>query len=179
MKSILGITFLAVLALIAVLLIRLGAFKDVLVTRGEAGPFLVVSKHHNGAYHKIVSVIEEVEAWAKKNGEPCRLSFGEYLDNVDLVEEDRLQSNAGCVVKKTWKNGLPEGFIFREWPKRQYVLAEFSGAPSIGPQKVYPKAKEFMVLNHLSADGPVVEMYEILPEQKILTKYYFPVKASE
>lgn len=158
------------------LAIYLGAFKDVKLADETYGPIQLVAKPHVGAYHKIVPVIEEVEKWARANGEACHLSFGEYLDEVETVPEDRLKSNAGCFVEKDWSAGLPDGFTYREIPKRRYVTAEFEGAPSIGPIKVYPKANEFIESKGLENDGPVMEVYEILPEQKVRTKYFFPVR---
>lgn len=178
MKTLVAFVIAVVAGLVLSLMFRLGAFKSVALSESDAGPFKIVSKLHVGPYHKIVPVIEEVEKWARANNEPCKLSFGEFLDNIETVPEDRLKSNAGCIVEKEWKSGLPEGFEYREIPSRRYVLAEFEGAPSIGPQKVYPKAKEYISKHGLIAYGATIEMYEILPDSKIKTRYYFPVKAN-
>jgi effector-binding domain-containing protein len=120
--------------------------------------------------------LEEVEKWAKENGEACKISFGEFIDDPDKVDEDRLRSNAGCVVEKTWDFVLPAGFGFREYPPRVYVVAEFDGAPSIGPFKVYPKTKDYIESHNYKLSGPVIEMYEILSEEKVRTTYLFPVE---
>lgn len=176
MKHLVGLVVVSIIALLGTLYFKLGGYKDVAVSQTEAGPFKVVSKRHSGAYHKIVPVIEEVEKWARANGEPCKLSFGEYIDDPELVEEDRMQSNGGCVVEKEWTQGLPEGFTYRALPKRRFVFAEFDGAPSIGPLKVYPRAKDFIASSGLTLDGPVIEMYDIVSEKSVVTKYYFPVK---
>lgn len=176
MKGMIAAVLLFVVGLVIALYVHLGGFKSVTLTQTEEGPFKVISKQHIGAYHKIVPVIEEVEKWAKAHGETCHLSFGEYLDNVDTVPEDRLKSNGGCVVEKAWTSGLPEGFEYRELPRRQYIVAEFSGAPSIGPLKVYPKAQKEIKAKGLVLDGPVIEMYEIIPPKGVKTRYYFPVK---
>lgn len=155
--------------------IRVGAFKDVAIEVGERGPFKVVSKRHDGAYHKIVPVIEEVEKWARANSEPCRLSFGEFLDDPKVVDEDRLKSNGGCVVEKTWESGLPESYSYREIPQREYLVAKFDGAPGIGPLKVYPRATREIEALGRKVDGPIIEMYEILPGDRVLTTYLFPL----
>lgn len=175
MKTIIGITVLVTAGLIATLLFRLGSFKEVVISEGQKGPYKIVFKNHVGAYHKIVPVIEEVEKWAKENGEPCTLSFGEYIDNPDTIDEDRLRSIGGCVVSKAWDFVLPAGFGYREYPPRDYVVAEFDGAPSIGPFKVYPKVKEYVSEKGYEINAPVIELYEILPDQKVKTTYLFPV----
>jgi effector-binding domain-containing protein len=123
-----------------------------------------------------VPVIEEVERWAVKNDEACQISYGEYIDDPNVVEEDRLRSNGGCVVLKDWTGKMPEGIVYRELPRRLYVIAIFYGAPSIGPQKVYPKVREYMEQQGLVLDAPVIEMYERLPEQKLRTIYHFPAR---
>lgn len=176
MKSLIGFVLLAIVVFVSALLMRLGAFKPVELRSAEAGPFRVVTRHHNGPYHKIVPVIESVEKWAAENAEPCQTSFGEYIDDPSSVDEDRLNSNGGCWVKQDWSGKLPEGMAYRELPARLYVIADFEGAPSIGPQKVYPRASRFIEENALKADGPVIEMYERVPgTQQIKTHYYFPV----
>jgi len=173
-KSLIALTIATILVLAGVLLQRLGAFKPVELKTEEAGPFKIVYRHHTGAYHKIVPEIEAVEKWANAAGEPCKTSFGEYLDDPDKVDEDRLNSNGGCVVGADWAGKLPAELSYREIPRRLYVIADFDGAPSIGPQKVYPKAEKYLAENGLKIDGPIVEMYERTGENQIRTHYYFP-----
>jgi DNA gyrase inhibitor GyrI len=100
MKSILAVVFVVVTGLILSLMFRLGSFKPVRIDFANRPATKVVYKHHVGAYHKIVPVIEEVETWIKANGEKCDLSFGEYYDDPDVVAEDRMRSNGGCVVRE-------------------------------------------------------------------------------
>jgi AraC family transcriptional regulator len=176
MKYIILFAVLVVVGFVLSLLFRLGAFHAVTVAIGDQGPLRVIYKVHIGAYHKIVPVIEEVEKWAKANGEPCRISFGEYLDDPANSVEDRMHSNGGCIVEKAWLSSLPPDFIYREIPSRTYVKAEFDGAPSIGPIKVYPRVKKFMKEQNLTSDGPVIETYEVMPGDKVVTRYLFPAK---
>ena len=175
MRVIFAFVGVTIIGLIMALLVYLGAFKSVSLSLSEAGPIRLVSKHHVGPYHKIVPTIEEVEDWAAKNGETCQTSFGEYLDDPDTTDEDRLKSNVGCLVTGDWSKSLPHGFDYREIPRRQYVIAEFEGAPSIGPFKVYPKAKEFIASSGLLTSGSVIELYERQKFQGLRTKYHFPV----
>ena len=57
--------FAATAAMIAVIvgivIYRTGVYKEVTILPGQQGPYLLVFKEHNGEYHKIVPVIEEVE----------------------------------------------------------------------------------------------------------------------
>ena len=179
MKAILAFVVVTVAGLIAALLFYLGAHKGVEVATAEAGPYRVVFKHHIGPYHKIVPAIEEVERWATANGELCVTSFGEYIDSPDRVDEDRLNSNGGCVVKGDWSGKLPAGLETKEIPRREFVRAVFEGAPSIGPFKVYPKVQDFMKSQNLVGETPVYEMYERLPGAKLRTEYLFPFSRSK
>ena len=176
MKGIIAFFIGVVISLIAVLLVRVGYFKPVTTEISESGPYQVVVKHHVGAYNKIVPVIEEVEKWARENGEPCTVSLGEYIDDPKTAEEDRLNSNGGCVVEKDWSKGLPEGFVVREIPRARYLIATFEGAPSIGPLKVYPAAMAEIEAKGLTLSGPVIEMYTVLPKERVSTRYLFPVR---
>ena len=127
-----------------------GAFKTVTVTVDQRAEMNVIYKDYMGAYHQIVSTIEDVETWAKKNNLKCRLSFGEYLDNPNQVEEGRLRARAGCLIDplvpaelvqfEKLKSALPEGIKADTIHPMKAVVALFSGAPGIGPMKVYPKA---------------------------------------
>lgn len=178
LRHIVSVTFFFILCLIGYLAFYLGAFKPVTITVGEFGPFQMVYKKHLGAYHKIVPVIEEVERWAKANGEPCRLSFGEYIDDPKRVEQERLRSNGGCIVSQSLSN-LPEGFEQKNLPQQVFIRAQFEGSPAIGPYKVYLKAYDLMKEKGLEPNGSVFEIYEILPNQKMKTDYYFTVKLKD
>lgn len=176
MRGLLAITLITILVFAGALMQRLGAFKPVELHADEAGPFRVVYRHHSGPYHKIVPEIEAVEKWAQAEGELCKTSFGEYLDDPSKVEEDRLNSNGGCVVNGDWSGKLPADLNYREIPRHLYVIADFDGAPSIGPQKVYPRVEKFMSENGYKQDGPVIEMYERTGQNQIKTHYYFPAE---
>jgi effector-binding domain-containing protein len=179
-KSILALVAVVVTGLILSLLFRLGSFKPVQISESDRPAMKIVYKHHVGAYHKIVPVIEDVEKWVKANGEKCELSFGEYLDNPDEVAEDRLRSNGGCIVEAKPNAQMPDGFKFREVPPHHFVVGEFDGAPSIGPMKVYPKAKDSIASKGYQISGPIFELYKIGENQQVKTTYLFPVvKAGE
>jgi AraC family transcriptional regulator len=162
---------------------KLGAFKDVGIVTQSDGPFLILSKQHLGPYHKIAEVILEVEAWARSQGEPCTLSFGEFFDDPERTDEDRLRSRAGCILSKTSKteiqsltSKLADGYSIQTIEKRLYSIATFHGAPSLGPVKVYPKIREYLDLNRLKLDGSVIEIYEVHSASSGSTRYLFPVE---
>ena len=175
MKWAILVTFVLIAGLATGVFIYVGGYKPVETEIGDAGPYRLLYKKHLGPYHEIVKTLTDVETWAHAHDEKCELTFGEYLDNPKLVAEDRLESNGGCIVEKTFSKDLPEGFAFREIPKREYLMATFDGAPSIGPLKVYPKADKIMRHEGLQADGAVIEVYEVLSSKAVKTRYYFPV----
>ncbi len=163
-----------------------GAFKSVSVQIDQRGPYVVIYKKHVGAYHKIVSIIQEVEKWSKSQGLKCRLSFGEYFDDPGLVEEGRLHSRGGCIVDplvenekviiEKIRNSVPKDFMVDIIPETKAVVALFSGAPGIGPLKVYPKAEKFIMENKLQKKDSVIEIYEIFDAKSMQTTYVWPVK---
>lgn len=163
-----------------------GAFKTVSVDLDERGPYTIIFKSHVGPYHKIVTTIEEVETWAKGNGLKCRLSFGEYFDDPRVVEEGRLNSRGGCLLDPLIKDeatrlesirkSMPADFQTAEIPKTRAVVALFTGAPGIGPLKVYPKAEDYITENKLTRQGSVIEIYEIFDRKSMQTTYIWPLK---
>lgn len=163
-----------------------GAFKSVTVTTDQRGPYALIYKDYVGPYHKIVSTIEEVEKTVRTYGLNCRLSFGEYFDNPAVVEEGRLRARGGCLIdpkdekeEKIYtqiKNKLPPDFKTEIYPETKAAVALFTGAPGIGPLKVYPKAEEFIKEQKLQKKGSVLEIYEILEKNSMQTIYVWPLK---
>lgn len=156
-----------------------GYFKPVTLTEGPAGPFRLLGKEHIGPYHKIVPVIEEVEAFAKERGIPCPLSFGQYFDNPKQTEEIRLRSRGGCVIAADTDLGtaaLPEGITVTEYPAGDFVMATFEGSPGIGPFKAYPAALKRIEEKRYAFEGwNVLETYAVRGDTDVTTTYYFPL----
>ena len=88
-------TLLMLLTVAAVLVYRTGAYKEVVISSGDQGPFVLIYKIHKGPYHKIVDVISEVEDFFFKKDLACPIAFGLYLHDPNLVEQDRLISHGG------------------------------------------------------------------------------------
>lgn len=164
----------ALLGLGVYLFIHLGVNKPVSIEVESRGPFHLVYKNHLGAYHEIGPVISAVESWAAAQHLDCPLTFGEYLDDPDAVDQDRLHSRGGCVLKEKPSVELPEGFTYEERPAIKYAVGHFEGSPAIGPWKVYPKIKEFIETQRLKSTGTVLETY-LIRGDKVTTEFLFPL----
>lgn len=172
MKSIfLGILLFAI-GIIGWATIKLGFFKDVVITEQPMPEMHLVYLEHVGPYHKILDTLEKVEAWAKNAHVDCSKSFGHFLDDPDVVEHERLRSDVGCVVDHATTN-LPEGFKAKTLAAGKYLVAESMGSPAIGPMKVYPKARKQFMERNLTPPEDVIEIYHRLDENTMKTVYLF------
>lgn len=172
MKSV----FLGVILFFIILLgwasVKLGFFKDVLISEQDRGEIHCIYMEHIGPYHKILDSLEKVEAWAKSKNIDCSKSFGHFLDDPDVVEHERLKSHVGCIVDKVYTD-LPENFKFKTIPAQGYFVAEFLGSPAIGPMKVYRKAKKEFYARQLSPPEDVIEVYDRIDDKTMKTIYLF------
>lgn len=178
MKYVLVFILVAMLSFGLFLANYLGAFKGVEISETNQGPLKTVYVEHVGAYHKVNKVIEKVEKYMESQGQKCGRTFGEYLDDPQVVEEARLRAKVGCVVT-TVPEKMPEDFKSGEIPQRKYVMAVFTGSPGIGPLKVYPRVNDYMLKHQLKQAGAVVEIYEIhsiTEKNAMTTTYLFPVQ---
>lgn len=167
--------------LISVLLIfaiwfvySVGFFKPVEIREETVGPLTLIYKEHVGPYHEIIDAISAVETWAKEKKISCRRTFGEYLDNPEVIEHDRLRSLGGCVTE-TAVEELPAEFKSKTVPEKKYVVGSFHGAPMIGPFKVYPKLNQYFASHNLKQASSSIEVYEMVTEKELLTKYFIEV----
>jgi hypothetical protein len=171
-----AITITSTLGLILWILVRLGAFMDVALSLENRGPLVLVGMENVGAYHTTVSRIIEVESWFAENGFNCDESFGEYLDPVGTISEDRLRSVGGCVVVESEREmiakRIPERFKMDLRSEQLSATAEFLGSPSIAPYKVYPRLEALVRKEGLRATGPILEIYRVKQGR---TSYHLPV----
>jgi AraC family transcriptional regulator len=174
-KTILAALATALIVFVTYLLMHLGLFKPVTFEQTTAPAIQILYKDHVGSYYKINEKIQAVETWAKQNQISCALSFGEYFDDPSVVEEARLRSRGGCIVEGDPAN-KPTDFGYALIPERKVILAHFSGSPSIGPYKVYNSAEDYRLENRLVQEGPVMEVYEVISDKEMHTRYYFPLK---
>ncbi len=177
MKKAILTTLAVIIGFTVYMYFRLGMNKAVTLEVKEAGPFKVLFLKHTGPYFKISEKIEYVEKWAKANGVGCSKTFGQYIDDPKIIDEDRLQSLGGCIIDEIPKGVSPqEEMIVSELSKRKYLVGSFDGAPSVGPYTVYPKAFDWMAKNGSALDGAIVEIYTVVNEKEVLTEYLFPIK---
>lgn len=151
---------------------HLGLNRDVEIREGSAGPFLLLYKSHRGAYHQIGPTITAVEKWAMEKNLPCPKTFGEYIDNPESLDQDRLRSHGGCIMEKTPPEPLPEDFLFREVAEKNYVIARFEGSPGAGPLIVYPAVRKYLEEHRLTVLEPVIEIYTV-NGSTVVTEYLF------
>lgn len=151
---------------------HLGLNKPVEISQGTAGPFIFLYKDHRGAYHEIGPVIHEVELWALKQNVPCSKTFGQYLDDPEGVDQDRLRSRGGCVLSVLPNGMAPQGYSVLKIPEKPYVIARFTGSPAAGPLAVYPEVKKYFAEHRLVYPPTVIEIYEINGSD-VTTQYLF------
>lgn len=152
----------------------LGFYKSVEIEEIQNVQFTLLAQAHEGAYYKILPVIETVEKWAKDKGIPCKNTFGEYLDDPRAVDEARLRSYGGCVLEQAPKE-ITAPFELRHYSEARVARARFFGSPSIGPFKVYPRVREWLRERKLIDTGSTLEIY-IPNESQFMTEFYFPIK---
>ena len=172
------VSFLTVtLGLFGYLYFYLGFSQDVKNEGLVEETFYILGTQHVGAYHKINAVITEVENWAQKNRVPCPLTFGNYLDNPQIADENRLRSEGGCLSMNPIFSHLKEDsakFFTRQIPLQKYLKFSFSGSPAISPFKVYPAAEKWFASTNYKRGQSVLEVYEV-SGKAMTTHYYFPV----
>lgn len=184
-----GTAVLVAAAAIMALMFRLGVFKPVQIEHSQkTRSFTVLSRDHLGAYHKIAAVISDVEAWARAHGETCAVTFGQYFENPESTDEDRLHSRGGCVLSEPNKISELKALLAEPTTNAlemkidtieisDALVAVFDGSPSIGPMKVYSRMQEMMKEQDLRSSGPVLELYEVLSPTTGRTRYFFPVES--
>jgi len=175
MRSLVLAFFIVILSAAGYVIFYTGMYKEVQISETKAGPFLVLAKKHFGPYHKIVPQIEEVERWVKAAGGDCKRSFGQYFDNPEAVEQERLRSRGGCILENRLE-GAPSDFEWDTIPEYQAVMAIFEGSPGVGPIRVYPKVAEYFETKNLKSLPGVMEVYLIHGPKAMTTHYFFPIE---
>lgn len=164
----------ALFALVIYLFVYLGVYKSASIGLETRGPLHLLYKTHIGAYYKIDPTIDAVEALAREKKLSYSSTYGEYLDNPQAVDQDRLRANGGCVLDQPLTTPPPEGFHYEDRPAREYVVGTFTGSPAIGPYKVYGKAKSFAAEHGLKLEESTIEIY-VVNGSAVTTTYLFPV----
>jgi len=163
-----------ILVFLVTIYFRLGAHRPVEISRSTETDLLLLFKKQTGPYHLVSSTISEIETWAARNNIPCRRTFGEYLDDPRQTEDRHLRSNVGCILEQA-PRGISSPYQIKKLSVKNWVVARFDGAPSLGPLRVYPKVQSYLKENHLQQGGPVLEIYTTSGERAASTEYLFPV----
>ena len=140
--------------------------------------FYLLGSQHVGAYHKINTVINEVESWAQNNRVACPYTYGHYFDDPKIADENRLRSEGGCLSKNPIYEKFKESkakISAHQLPLQKYLKFSFSGSPAISPFKVYPAAEKWFEQTKYKRGKAVLEVYEVFGN-KMTTHYYFPVE---
>lgn len=186
LKHLLFAVLLGIVVLLSYVAYHVGYFKSVNISLQTGRSFTLVGLAHLGPYHKIIDKIKLVESELNQMPMGCQYSFGLYLDDPRTTEQERLKSFGGCVVASDQdidailavfnRKGIA-AVESRTWNYTQAITAKFEGSPGIGPFKVYPAVDSFRQSKQLEPEQiGVLEVYEILADQKMVTDYYFPMK---
>ena len=150
-----------VVSLLTYLYFYLGINRPVEITLEDIGPLTLVYKTHVGPYHQIGADIDAVEAWAHEQNLRCIQTFGEFLDNPEGIDEDRLRSHAGCVLNAPPPKVLGADMESEVRARKRYAVGHFQGSPAIGPYKVYPKVRRYLGEHRLVSKAPIIELYTV------------------
>lgn len=168
--------FIIFVGFIVSIFIKAGAWRSVEISEVDLGPINMVYKDYVGPYHKIVKTIQEVETWAKSKNLDCSESFGEYLDDPNLLDHDRLKGRGGCILSTIPKE-MPAEFKSQILPNRHYIQGIFLGSPALGPMKAYGKIAEYIEKNNFKSNSAVIEIYKLKDKTNVETKYLFSVQS--
>ncbi len=155
-----------------------GAFRDVTWEEGVRGPYHLVYQQNRGPYQKISATIVDAEKAFEALGHTCELTFGRFLDNPNVTDSDRLRSESGCLFASE-PPAVPEGYEYMVLDEAEYLVANFNGAPSVGPLKVYPEARKRLSERGLSEELTPLEIYKLTPGEGVHTTYLFSLAPAE
>lgn len=156
---------------------RIGYYKEAHFHGIRKHSFHFIYKKHQGAYHKIASVISSVEKWAKENHIPCKRTFGIYWDHPESTKPESLRSWGGCLTKPSFKKRLPDKIFSGYLNKMDYLIASFEGSPSLTPMKTYPIFFNWLKKNERAwkHEGFIIDEYQ-MTKNGWITHSYFPLK---
>jgi len=167
--------FICLLILAAMIYTNYGGFSTVQFQIKKEGGETLVYRNVKGPYSKTGDEISKInnDLENRFNIETLK-KFGIYYDNPQIIEKNRLRSEAGCIVEKTDSIRLfrlKANYNIKVYPVKDYITAEFpyKGRISImiGMMKVYPALMKYVKANGFTETGPVLEIYD-MPNNKIL-----------
>lgn len=148
---------------------RAGAFSEVNIQKGTQGGYLLVGADHVGSYQKIGSTFAKVKDAQIAHKMDSSMFVGVYFDDPGTVEESKLRSFAGIVVKdssegnKLLKSNPDFHFVSIKQRNSYFTELKTSGMLSmiIAAVKAYPKLGEAISSDRVSpnAQGMAFEEY--------------------
>jgi hypothetical protein len=174
MKAVL-ITIIFLIALLALFLAWLGAFRTVKVFSDVQGGETLVYEPIKGDYRQSAAVMDRIYyRLLKEEKIETFKGFGIYFDDPRKVEKHELRSEAGCIIEPAdlGKALAIEGkYQMKVFPVDDYLVAEFPYKNKLSVFvslfKVYPALNSYAEMNGLSPEGFVMEIYDI-PNKKIV-----------
>jgi AraC family transcriptional regulator len=176
MKKLVFLVFTSAIVFCATIFFRLGGYKTIEVSIKPLPAMYLLYKEHLGPYHEIEATIEEIELWAKTHNISCTETFGKFIDDPRTTDERHLRAHVGCVSMTPLTD--PGPYTVENLAAQNYVWAEFDGAPSIGPLKVYPKIHDFIASHHLKPSQSPIEIYIVKNGGQVITQYLFGLGAT-
>ncbi|MEZ4873488.1 MAG: GyrI-like domain-containing protein [Bdellovibrionales bacterium] len=160
--------------------INLGVFKDPVLLGEKTYQMDVVYKKIVGPYYKVGEAFPEVENSARSFGLACKKTFGLYLDDPEVVDEDRLRAHIGCLISESEVPKKGDGGLILDTlgPGKALVIT-FDGSPASGPFKVYPLAKDWFLKNSKPMFKSILEVYVTKEDGSFLTGFIFQFKTSK
>lgn len=175
-KKILGVFLLSLLSVAVFIFFRIGAYKGVEVVRTPMPAYDIYFKVHRGPYHEIINDLKSVESKLDELGQPCKKTFGMFLNDPELVDHKLLLSLVGCAFpeeKNVVVENLPPEIRKKKvgHTKTDCYKGTFKGSPSLTAFKVYPRLKKRALKDRAKLKTESLELYET-KEGKMTTEVF-------
>lgn len=151
-----------------------GGFSKITLEIERVGGEILVFEEIKGDYSQSTAVSDRVyQKLVDNHAIRTTKGFGIYYNNPKTTPEDELRADVGCVLESDFdrKEALEDDFQIRQYPKGDYLIAEFpfKGGPSVflGIMKVYPMINSYVEKNEYEVDSPVMEIWDV-PNKKIV-----------
>lgn len=173
---ILIIVFISIIVLFLSVYAYFGGFKTIEFEEKNAGGEMFVYENVTGSYRQSPVVMDSIYyALLNDFGIEATKGASIYYDNPQLVEEENLRSEIGCLLDTPVDSiliaKLSDRFKVKALPEGRYVIGEFPNKGSlsviVGILNVYPALDKFINERRYKVNGPITEIYDV-PSKKII-----------
>lgn len=173
---ILIIVFISIIVLFLSVYAYFGGFRTVEFEEKNTGGEIFVYENVTGSYRQSPVVMDSIYyALLNDFGIETTKGAGIYYDNPQLVEEENLRSEIGCLLDTPADSilmaKLSDRFKVKVLPEGRYVVGEFPNKGSfsviVGVLKVYPALDKFISERRSRMNSSVTEIYDV-PSKKII-----------